>query len=70
MKNEKLTEEELEKVTGAALYPDGIGSSCKHIHKHRTGAEREDSRFIFFSQHQYQYFCDDCQKYVWIDEER
>ncbi len=67
---EDLNMKELDDVAGGALYPDGFGNTCKHTNKVKTGAEREDSRFIFFSQHQYQYYCNDCKQYIWVDEER
>ncbi len=66
----QLENEELENVTGGALYPDGIGDPCKHTNKVKTGNEREDSRFFFFSQHQFEYYCPDCKKTFWVDEER
>ncbi len=66
----ELKNEELDEATGGALYPDGIGNRCKHPNKVKTSAEREDSRFIFFSQHQYQYYCPDCKQTFWVDEER
>ncbi len=66
----ELDQEVLDNTEGGALYPDGIGDKCKHPNAVKTGAEREDSRFIFWSQHQYQYYCPDCKKYIWKDEER
>ncbi len=66
----RLENEEMDNITGGALYPDGIGNQCNHPNKYKTGAEREDSRFVFWSQHQYQYYCPDCQHYIWVDEER
>ncbi len=67
---QELDKEELKEAAGGALYPDGIGDKCKHPNKQRTGAEREDSRFFFWSQHQFQYYCPDCKKTFWRDEER
>ncbi len=66
----EMQKEELDEIAGGALYPDGIGNRCQHPAKVKTGAEREDSRFIFFSQHQFQYYCPDCKQYIWVDEER
>ena len=54
-----LTLEEAEQAAGGNI-PDGPGYLCGHNHKEKTGAEREDSRWIFFTQHQFGYYCYDC----------
>ena len=43
---------------------------CKHPYRVQTGREREDPRWIFWSQHQYEYYCPKCHRTVWKDEER
>ena len=50
---------------------DGIPASpaCYHHTAYRTAAEREDSRFIFWSQHQFEYYCPECDDTIWRDEE-
>ena len=45
-------------------------SKCKHPNKYRTGADKEDPRWLLFSQHQYEYFCPQCKETIWVDEER
>ena len=68
---QELRLEEMEKVSGG-MDPTMIKEErkCKHHNRVKTGNEREDSRFIFWSQHQYEYLCTDCQKTFWVDEER
>ena len=60
----------LDTVVGGNL-ADGPGylNSCKHEHKEKTGAQREDYRYIIWSKHQFEYYCEDCGKKIWIDEE-
>ena len=41
---------------------------CNHNDSYRTSAQREDSRFIFFSQHQFEYHCLICGENFWKDE--
>lgn len=65
-----IKDEALEKVTGGSLYLGGVPFRvCKHDHKNRTGGERADSRWIWWSQHQFQYFCPECKKMFWEDED-
>ena len=69
---EKLNMEELDQVAG------GSGSSwrkhikkvpiCPHTNKTRTGNEKEDSFFIFWSKHKYEYYCPDCGQNIWLSE--
>ena len=71
-KCKELSTEKMEKVTGGSVYPDGMQplfDKCEHEHKVKTGAQREDSRWVFFSQHQFEYYCLDCKKNIWVDEE-
>ena len=71
-KEKELIMEEMEQISGGFVYPDGMRplmDKCKHEHKYKTGAQREDSRWLIFSQHQFEYYCEDCKKKIWIDEE-
>ena len=43
---------------------------CQHLRKERTGNEREDSYFVFWSKHQYEYRCVYCGATFWVTEER
>ena len=56
-----------------ALFPPDLSVpkvSCDHVDSYRTGAQREDSRFIFFSQHQFEYHCSICGENFWRDEDQ
>ena len=64
MKIEELTQEQMEQISGGKKT-----NRCHHPHKYKTGNQREDSRFIFWSQHQFEYFCPDCERTFWTDEE-
>ena len=35
----------------------GRKNQCMHAGKYRTGAQREERRWIFWSQHQFEYYC-------------
>ena len=67
-----LSSDEQENVSGGSVAPGGLifpAENCKHPRKYKTGNEREDSRFVLWSQHQFEYYCPDCDKKFWIDEE-
>ena len=68
--NEKkeLNPEELDQVAGGRRRKDGLGPRCQHEHKTRTGNEKEDSFFIFWSRHKYEYHCQDCGQNIWLTE--
>ena len=65
-----MTARALERAAGGNI-PDGPGymTGCSHEHKWKTGEEREDYRYIIFSQHEVEYFCEDCGKTIWVDED-
>ena len=65
----ELNQEQMEQVTGARRKWEK-GRNCDSTHRVKTGNDREDSRFIFWSQHQYEYLCLDCGHTYWVDEER
>ncbi len=65
----ELNLEQIEQVTGARRKWEK-GRNCDPMHRVKTGNDREDSRFIFWSQHQYEYLCLDCGHTYWVDEER
>ena len=70
--NGELNADEQDNVSGGSVAPGGTAfpvENCNHPRKYKTGQEREDSRFILWSQHQFEYYCPDCKKNVWIDEE-
>lgn len=66
----EMTLDRLEQAAGGNI-PDGPGymTGCSHEHRERTGRVREDYRYIIFSEHQVEYYCHDCGKTVWIDED-
>lgn len=66
--SKELEQKELEGFAGGVSLFRKEHSECDHEGKYRTGAQREDSRFIFFSQHQFEYFCPKCGKKFWLDE--
>ena len=68
-KKMELNQEQMEQVTGARRKWIK-GGNCDSTHRVKTGNDREDSRFIFWSQHQYEYLCLDCGHTFWVDEER
>ena len=54
-----------------AIFPPNLPVpkiECDNNDAYRTGAQREDSRFIFFSQHQFEYHCLICGENFWKDE--
>ena len=63
----ELNMDEMDRVAGGV---SSMVTNCPHTNRVKTGREREDSRFIFWSQHQYEYLCKDCQETFWVDEER
>ena len=71
--NKELNPEKLEQISGGGVDlihvfthdPD----TCTHPDRYKTGAQREDPRRIFFSQHQFEYFCPKCKETFWVDEE-
>ena len=70
--NSELGPKGQESVFGGNLAPGGVAfpvDQCKHPRKYKTGNEREDSRFFLWSQHQFEYYCPDCDQKIWIDEE-
>lgn len=68
-KKMELNQEQMVQVTGARRKWIK-GGNCDSTHRVKTGNDREDSRFIFWSQHQYEYLCLDCGHTYWVDEER
>ena len=71
MEKKALNTEELDKVAGGGgRRRVHVISKCRHEHATRTGKEREDSFFVFWSKHQYEYFCPDCKESFWQSEER
>ena len=67
----ELSMDEMDRVAGG-MDPVMIKDArkCQHLDRVKTGREREDSRFYFWSQHQYEYICNKCGKTFWVDEER
>ena len=65
MEKKKLNPEELDQVAGGRRRDAGLGPRCQHEHKFRTGNEKEDSFFIFWSRHKYEYYCPDCKMTLW-----
>ena len=69
----ELKQNELTEVTGGGpitkFANDYYGHGCMHKRKFKTGNQREDPRWIFASQHQFEYQCHDCKKTFWVDEE-
>ena len=66
-----LTPDELEQVSGAEIQVgiDSYEPPCRHPNLVKTDWQREDERFIFWTQHQFAYICFDCKKLIWRDEE-
>ena len=69
MNHQEVSSQELQNVNGGNV-AGGSFMGHKHTKGSRTGREREDSRWIFFSQHQYEYICSECGEKFWADEER
>ena len=68
---QEVNTEAMKNVVGAGVWaPHGWSTICEHPCRRKTGEEREDPRFIFWSQHQYEYICPDCGKIWWKNEER
>jgi len=34
----------------------------------KEGNEKEDSFFVFWSIHKYEYYCEDCKNKIWLSE--
>ena len=70
MEKKALKPEELDKVAGGGGRRRDYsgGNQCRHDHATRTGKEREDSFFVFWSKHQYEYSCPDCKATFWRSE--
>lgn len=72
--NEKkeINEKDLQTIVGGNVpgHRKGYDFGCRHRNKVRTGEDRERPNWIFFTQHQYRYYCPDCGKKIWVDEER
>ena len=69
----EMNQEQAEQVSGGAYQKTRdtkYDGNCRHPRKYKTGRDREDSRWIVCSQHQYEYYCPDCRKTFWVDEER
>ena len=61
---------ELALATGGIIdAPLKVKYACDHDNSVRTGKEREDSRFFFWSKHQHEYHCNDCGLNIWYDED-
>ena len=62
-----LDDDDLENVSGGirTVFPD----KCKHENKVRTGRERDDSYYIFWTAHYVEYECTECGYKMWIDED-
>ena len=68
---QELSPDELDQAAGGK-YRIKISNpfGCQHLKKVRTGNEREEPVFHFWSKHQYEYTCPDCGKTWYISEER
>ncbi len=70
---EELNREKLEEISGGAVDITHLRTSgyitCTHPDKYKTGAQREDTRWLAFSQHQFEYYCPKCKETFWVDEE-
>ena len=66
----ELNPEELDQASGGhiAFRHSEARSHCRHEHKTRTGNEKEDSFFVFWSRHKYEYYCQDCEQNIWLTE--
>ncbi len=68
-----LNQEALEQISGGGVDMTHLvtckSNQCMHPHEYKTGEQREDERWIFFSQHQFEYICPDCKETNWYDEE-
>ena len=72
MEKKELNPEEMDQAAGGFRFKTKNpykNFPCVHPHKTKTGREREDSRYLVFSQHQFEYVCPDCGKKFWADEE-
>ena len=66
----ELNLNEMEMMNGGLIdSPLKVIGVCEHDHTVRTGREREDSRFFFWSKHQHEYHCNDCGLNIWYDED-
>ena len=69
----ELTMDQMEQVNGGGADLLHLASCgvCPHPNlRYKTGEDRKDSRWLIFSQHQFEYFCPECKKTFWEDEER
>ena len=70
MNRNQIGTEELALAAGGLVDgPVNVGWACDHDHTVRTGIEREDSRFFFWSKHQHEYHCNDCGLNIWYDDD-
>ena len=67
----ELNPDKLEQFSGSDMDITHLGSCgvCMHEGMYKTGAQREDPRWLFFSQHQFEYYCPKCKETIWVDEE-
>ena len=68
----KLNVKDLEKVTGGRFMgrPTCVSKKCSHSNKVRTGNEQEHYYFFdCFSDHQFEYECQDCGALIWVNED-
>lgn len=75
-KTDEMDLDDLDEVAGGTAIVAGTKYAttalfCPNHHKGmaRTGNQREDSRFIWWSQHQWEYRCPTCGYTRWNDEE-
>ena len=69
MEKKELNPEKLNQVAGGLSRRDARKTAgCRHINKTRTGNEKEDRFFIFWSIHKYEYHCADCGQNIWLSE--
>ena len=65
---QELSKDELEQASGGNAHLRKSGRKrfqCHHPNKVRTGNEKEDDFFIFWSRHKYEYTCPDCGSTIW-----
>ena len=71
-----LNPDQLDNVDGGTCFTAGsydynraLFCPTTHANAYRTGNEREDSIFFFWSRHQIEYHCSDCNYTWWVTQE-
>ena len=65
-KMKKLNRKELDQIAGGCRRRGADrGLRCRHEHKIRTGNEKEERFFRYWSRHKYEYYCPDCEATFW-----